>query len=178
VEIGGITNPADLPEAIRTASSAMVELVARRDYWRHLNDEYRTLYRAHRDAKEAEADTRWVVEWRATLTPWQRLMQRLKKTQPPPSPVTFNRPFTIPPYTPTTEQLDNMKRLLTHILAGSAEDTRIDWLEVAELYREQGLFQEAQDALSRYVDDHSSVTAKVLAEQIAKRASAPIRYRM
>jgi hypothetical protein len=170
--------PADLTEAIRTASSAMVELAARHDYWRHLNDEYRTKYRAHRDVEEAEADARWLYEWRATLTPWQRLIQRIKKTQPPALPASFNRPFTIPPYTPTTEQLDNMKRLLTLILAGALDDAWIDWLEVAELYREQGLFHEAQDALGRYIDDHSSVTAKVLAEQIAKRVSAPIRYRM
>ena len=105
-------------------------------------------------------------------------MQRLNKTQPPPLPATFNRPFTIPPYTPTTEQLDNMKRLLTLILAGSADAAWIDWLEVAELYREQGSFQEAEDALGRYIDDHSSVTKGVLAEQIAERVSAPIRYRI
>lgn len=171
-------NPADLPEAIRTASSAMVELAARRDYWRHLNDEYRTLYRAHRDAEDAESDTRWLEEWRATLTPWQRLIQRLKKTQPPAPPASFKRPFTIPPYTPTTEQFDNMKRLLALILAGLADDAWIDWLEVAELYREQELFQEAQDALGRYIDDHSSLTKGFLAEQITKRVSAPIRYRM
>jgi len=171
-------SPGDLPEAIRTASSAMVELAARRDYWRHLNDEYRTVYRAHRDAEEAESDARWLCEWRATLTPWQRLIQRIKKTQPPAPPASFNRPFTIPSYTPTTEQLDNMKRLLTLILAGALDDAWIDWLEVAELRREQGLFQDAQDALGRYIDDHSSVTAKVLAEQIAKRVSAPIRYRI
>ena len=171
-------NPADLPEAIRTASSAMVELAARRDYWRHLNDEYRALYRAHRDAEDAESDARWLKERRATLTPWERFTQRLKKTQPPLPPDTLNRPFTIPPYAPTSEQLDNMKRLLTLILAGSADDAWIDWLEVAELYREQRLFQEAQDALGRNTDDHSSVTAKVLAEQITERVSAPIRYRM
>ena len=47
------------------------------------------------------------------------------------------------------EQLDNMKRLLALILAGAADDAWIDWLEVAELYREQGLLQEAQDALGR-----------------------------
>jgi hypothetical protein len=170
--------PADLPEAIRTASSALVEMVARRDYWRHLNDEYRTLYRAHRDGEEAESDTRWLEEWRATLTPLQRLIQRLKKTQPPPPPASFTRPFTTPPYTPTTEQLGNMKRLLTLILAESAGRTWVDWLEVAELYREQGSFQEARDSLSRYNDDHTSVTAKVLAEQIWLRSGAPIRYRL
>jgi hypothetical protein len=71
-----------------------------------------------------------------------------------------------------------MKRLLTLILAGSAGDAWIDWLEVAELYREQGLFQEAQDALSRYIDYHSSVTRTLLAEQIDQRVSALIRYRM
>ena len=36
-------SPSDLPEAIRTASSAMVELAARRDYWRHLNDKRTSL---------------------------------------------------------------------------------------------------------------------------------------
>ena len=71
-----------------------------------------------------------------------------------------------------------MKRLLTLILAGSADAAWIDWLEVAELYREQGLFQKAQDALGRYTDDHLSVTKGVLAEQVAERVSAPVRYRM
>ena len=71
-----------------------------------------------------------------------------------------------------------MKRLLALILAGSADAAWIDWLEVAELYREQGSFQEAQDALGWNTDDHSSVTAKVLAEQITERVSAPIRYRI
>jgi len=70
-----------------------------------------------------------------------------------------------------------MKRLSILILAGSADDAWIDWLEVAELYREQGLFLEAQDALGRYTDNHLSVTKGVLAEQIAKRVSAPVRYR-
>jgi hypothetical protein len=111
------------------------------------------------------------------LTPWQRVIQRIKKTQPSAPPASFKRPLTILPYTPTAEQLGNMKRLLTLILAGSADDAWIDWLEAAELYRERGLFQEAQDALGRYIDDHSSVTAKVLAEQIGKRVSAPVRYR-
>ena len=105
-------------------------------------------------------------------------MQRLNKTQPPPLPATFNRPFTIPPSTPTTEQLGNMKRLLTLILADSADDAWIDWLEVAELFREQGLFQEAKDALGRYNDCHPSATKGVLAEKIAMRVSAPVRYRI
>jgi hypothetical protein len=49
---------------------------------------------------------------------------------------------------------------------------------VVELYREQGLFQGAQAALGRYIDDHAPVTKKVIAEQIGKRVSAPIRYGM
>ena len=70
-----------------------------------------------------------------------------------------------------------MKRLLTPILADSAGKNWIDWLEVSELYREQGSFLEAQDALGRNNDDHSSVTKGVLAEQITERVSAPVRYR-
>ena len=48
---------------------------------------------------------------------------------------------------------------------------------MVELYREQGLFQGAQAALGRYIDDHSSVTKKVLAQQIGLRVSGPVRYR-
>jgi len=79
--------------------------------------------------------------------------------------------------TPTTERLGNMKRLSILILAGSADDAWIDWLEVAELHREQGLFQEAKDALGRNTDDPSTVTKGVLAEKIAMGVSAPVRYR-
>ena len=71
-----------------------------------------------------------------------------------------------------------MKRLLTLILAEAADAAWIDWLEVAELYREQGSFQEAEDALGRDTDAHSSLTKGVLAEQITERVSAPVRYRM
>jgi hypothetical protein len=70
-----------------------------------------------------------------------------------------------------------MKRLLTLILARASDDAQIDWLEVSELYREQGLFHEAQDALRRHFDEHSSVTKNVLAEQITERVFAPVRYR-
>jgi hypothetical protein len=59
-----------------------------------------------------------------------------------------------------------------------ADDAWIDWLEVAEPYREQGSFQKAQDALGRYNDYRSSATKEVLAEQITERVSAPIRYRI
>ena len=49
---------------------------------------------------------------------------------------------------------------------------------MVELYREQGSFQKAEDALGRYTEDHFSVTKEVLAEQITERVSAPVRYRM
>lgn len=169
-------NPSDLPEAIRRASSPLVELAARRNYWRHLNDAYRTLYRAHRDSEEAESDARWLDEWRATLTPWQRLIQRLKNTQPPQSLAPFDRPFTIPPYTPTAEQLDNMKRLLTLILVGVARDSRTDWLEVAELHRELSQFDAAAAALINCAADHQRATKNVIDQQIRRRSAAPIRY--
>ena len=42
-----------------------------------------------------------------------------------------------------------MKRLLVLIQDGADEPFKIDWLEVAELYREQGLFAQARDALVR-----------------------------
>jgi hypothetical protein len=86
--------------------------------------------------------------------------------------------FTVPPYNPTAEQLDNMKRLLTLILDGAEAPFKIDRLEVAELYREQGLFAQVQDALSRCDEDHQRVTKGVIERLVNDCYSGPVRYRM
>lgn len=42
--------PTDLPHVIANASSPRLEVMARRNFWRHLNNGYRELHSAHRAA--------------------------------------------------------------------------------------------------------------------------------
>ena len=71
-----------------------------------------------------------------------------------------------------------MKRLLELILEKTHEPYGPDMLEVAELYRELGRFEEAQDALKKCPADDIGVPEKLMASLIRKGQRAPIRYRM
>lgn len=71
-----------------------------------------------------------------------------------------------------------MARLLILILADTEAPFTIDWLEVAELYREQGLFDEAEDALGRCPEDQQRVTKGVISGLVDDRSVGPKRFRM
>jgi len=169
---------AQLPQIIATTKSPHVEVTARRNYWRDLNDEYRVTYRAYRDMEQALEQAQWYDDYYASLPTWQRPFRKLLKSKPPDNFPKDRRPFSAPPYTPSPEQLDNMAKLLTLILAGSAAEDWIDWLEVAELYREQGMFDEAKDALGRCPEEQQRVTKGVIAGLVDGRSIAPVRFRL
>jgi hypothetical protein len=169
---------ADLPSVINSASSPRLEATARRNYWRYLNDAYRVQYKAYREKEDLKADAQWRRDYYASLPFFQRAASKLLRRKPKwdfPKP---ERPFTVPPYKPTTEQTQNMARLLALILNETDQPSKADQLEVAELYRELGQFEAAADALSSCNEDHQQVTKKVISEQIELRSAAPIRYRM
>jgi hypothetical protein len=170
-------NPTDLPHVIANASSPRLEVAARRNYWRHLNDDYRNEYRTHRAAEDAIKNTWWRRAHRASFFTLQHASRKLLGVKPKPE-VNAERPFTVPPHNPTAAQLDNMKRLLSLILEGAEAPFKIDWLEVAELYREQGLFAQAEHALSRCNEDHQRVTRGVVQRLVDDRSVGPVRYRI
>ena len=89
-----------------------------------------------------------------------------------------NKPFTAPPYQPSQLQVANMTRLLELLLEGGNETYGPDLLEVTELYRELGRFDEAKTALQSCTEDDIGVTSKLLAKMIDDRTTAPVRYRM
>ena len=64
--------PEDLPQAIATARTPAIELAARLDYLQYLNQPYRELYIAHRDAEDAATKAAWVAANPDTRTWWQR----------------------------------------------------------------------------------------------------------
>jgi hypothetical protein len=172
---------ADLPEATRSPNKA-IELVARRLYWLHLNDAYRDLYRAHREAEDKASQEMWAAEWQAanpdTRTVWSKLISNLLRRKPVEAPPIQNKPFTVPPYQPSPLQVDNMTRLLELLLEDGNEAYGPDPLEVTELYRELGRFEEAKTALQACTDDDIGVASKLLSKMIDDRNTAPVRYRM
>ncbi len=171
----------DLPEATLSRNKA-IELVARRLYWLHLNDAYRAVYRAHREAEDKASQAKWAAEWQAanpdTRTAWTKLFSLLLRRKPVTAPPMQNKPFTVPSYQPSPLQVDNMTRLLELLLEGGNQMYGPDPLEVTELYRELGRFDEARTALEACTEDDIGVTSKLLLRMIDDRTTAPVRYRM
>ena len=153
--------PAELlPECIAKPRSEEVEVAARLEYWRHLNHPYRERYRQHRDAEER---TWW---------------DKLRGVKVPSYSRSPGAPFTFPAFQATDEQLQNMKRLsqILHARGTAARDGNI--LVLAELYREQGRFEEAELVISTIAEQDVDVTSKLIAGLIKDKKSAPVRYRM
>ena len=172
---------ADLPHAVNSPNKA-VELAARREYWIDLNHDYRDLYRAYRGAEDKASQAKWVADWHAA-NPDQRSafkkgsdwLLRRKPAAPPPM---DDKPFSVPDYQPTQLQLENMTRLLELVLEKDNEPYGPDMLEVAEIYRELGRFDEAQLAFNLCPEDDRGASDKVVQRMIDKGVPAPVRYNM
>jgi hypothetical protein len=144
-----------------------VELVVRRRYWRYLNDPYREIYRAHRKAVDSAAQ-----KAKGSNTLRAQLAGKLRSVTAPELFAPPSRAFTVPPYSLTQHQKGNMQKLL-HLLQKSEQP---DPVEVAELHRELGRFDEATAALQACTEDDSGFTSKLLAKMIDDRTTAPVRY--
>lgn len=172
---------ADLADATQSPSPT-VELVARRQYWMHLNDPYREFYRAHRKAEDQAAQEKWDAEWHSanpdTRPVLRKFLDLVLRKKPPSPPPMDTRPFSAPPYQPSVVQVENMERLLELILEKTHEPYGPDFLEIAELYRELGNFEAAADALNQCPADDIGVPEKLMENLIKKQQMAPIRYRM
>jgi hypothetical protein len=172
---------ADLADATLSNRKA-VELVARRQYWMHLNDPYRELYRAHRQAEDQAAQEKWDADWYAAnpdqRSVWRKFVDRLLRKKLPTPPPMDTRPFSAPPYQPSELQVQNMERLLELILEKTHEPYGPDMLEVAELYRELGFFEDALNALNQCPADDVGVPEKLMERLISEGQRAPIRYRI
>ena len=161
-----------LPECIVEADREDIEVAARLEYWRHLNHPYRDQYRQHRNAEEAATKAAWEAANPDRRTWWGKFCGRKAPTysRPPGS------PFTYPAFEATEEQLQNMKRLGEILLAWGAASQCGYILELAELYREQGRFDEAEQVISIHDNNEGDVTSKLITKLIKERQLAPMRY--
>lgn len=172
VEIANKVPKHELPLVIASARNWQMVLLARLDYWQDLNHAYREQYRSHRDAEDAATKAHWEQNNPDNRTWWQKL----RGVKPPSYLLTNDRPFTFPSFQPTIEQRENMQALIELIgQEGIADKYKI---ELAELHRELGQFDDAQLFLSRLSADEQTPTSRHIKNMVAKQVSAPIRFSM
>lgn len=166
-----------LAECITKADSEDMEVAARLEYWRELNHPYRDEYRQHREAQEAATKAAWEAANPDRRTWWDKLRrQKAPRYRRPP-----DSPFTYPAFEPTGEQLQNMARLCNILLSRCSEPGRggaLALLTLAELYREQGLFYEAEGIICAIDAKEECATRNLITDLIKEKQTAPMRYRM
>jgi hypothetical protein len=166
-------DPEGLPQAIAEARNPSIELVARLDYWQHLNHSYRERYRAHREAE----DTATKAIWEASNPDLRSSMQKaLKLGRIPNYTPPVDRPVTFPHFEPSAAQRENMMAALD--LIPGATDAERYALERVELHRELGQFREAQQALQAVDSETYSTLHRLTSRLIDIEVSAVVRYRL
>lgn len=165
---------AQFPECIAKASSQEMEVAARLGYWRHLNHPYRQAYRQHRDAEEAATKAKWEAENADRRTRWDKFRGRNAPIYSRPT----GSPFTYPAFDVSGEQLENMRRLSGILDKWHASSRTAYTLELAELYREQGRFGEAEGVILTLAEQDADVTSNLIASLVKERQTAPMRYKM
>jgi len=167
--------PAELLlECIAQTDCEDIEVAARLEHWRHLNHPYRERYRPHRDAEEAATKAAWEAHHPDRKSWWDKVRGQKAPTYSRPP----GNPFTYPAFVATDQQLQNMKRLSEIFSARGAASRSRYTLELAELCREQGRFDEAERVILTLDNDDLDVTRNLIAKLIKEKESAPIRYRM
>jgi hypothetical protein len=163
-----------LADCIAKPNSLNIEVAARLMYWRTLNHPYRTRYRLHRNAEEAATQSAWEKAHPDRRTWWDRLLRR----KPPAYVRSPESPFTVPPFEPSGAQMQNMQRLCELLEARRKASVRGYCLELIELYREQGLFDDARRVMSTLGREYEGPDRNVMDRMIDEKEAAPIRFRM
>lgn len=164
-----------LVECIAKADSEDMEVAARLEYWRYLNHPYRQKYLQHWDVEEAATK----AVWEAANPDRRRWWDKLRRPKAPRYSSLPGRPFSYPAFEPTDEQLQNMKRLCKILLAWGLESRRgYDAIALAELYRQQGRYDEAEVIIFTLDENEEGVTSNLIAKLIKEKEPALMRYRI
>ncbi len=161
-----------LSECIAQTDREDIEVAARLGYWRYLNHPYRDRYRLHRDAEESATKAGWEVGNPDLRTWWDKFCGRKAPSysRPPGS------PFTYPVFEATDEQRQNMQHLSDILRAWCVASRRGYAMELAELYREQGRFEDAERVIQTLDERDVGVTSNLISRLIKEKQTAPMRY--
>jgi hypothetical protein len=167
-----MVDPEELPQAIAQALNPSIELVARLDYWQHLNHPYREHYRAHREAEDAATKAAWEASNPDTRSSIHKALKpgRIPKYTP-----LAERPLTFPPFEPSAAQRENMMAALD-LIPGAADAERYA-LERVELHRELGQFNEAREVLHAVDGATYPTLHRLTTRLIDMEVTAVVRYR-
>lgn len=163
-----------LLDCIKQCKDEDMEILARFAYWRFANHEYREIYKAHRDAEELQNKLIWDNSQKELQSWWKRALC----FSTPEYARSVTSTFTVPLFEPSDEQMDNMTQLSEKILAAQKSSQRKNALNLAELYRELGRFEEAKFQINQIPDHELGTSSKIIDEHIEKQESALIRFRM
>lgn len=161
--------PEDLPDAIMKARTTDIEFAARMTYWQHLNQPYRELYRAHRDAEELTTRAAWEAENPDLRTWWQKLRKVEARLYIRPE----NGIFTYPDHELSEKQRENMSKLLE-----MQKGFPIDYITCAELHRELGQFEQGGRVLQERPNEKKNIILRLMGQLILGKITAPVRYRV
>jgi hypothetical protein len=163
-----------LQDCIQSAEEDGMEILARFAYWRHANHGYRAIYKVHRDVEEEENKLVWDVSQRESQSWWKRALRL-------PTPEYLRSAasrFTVPPFDPSDTQIENMTILSDKLRASQIDNPKAHALDLAEIYRELGRFEEAQIQINKIPENETGTTSKLIAKLIDDRERALVRYRM
>jgi hypothetical protein len=163
----------DLPLAVKSCSKP-IELQARRLYWRYLNHEYRLVYKAHMVAS-AQGKIRSSAAARLVSLCLELAVKGLLPDRDK-AKASIATPDNHPPFEPSADQKLNMERLIELIQERGHDDQPSDMAEVAELYRELGLFDQAKEAINRSSPDRTRLPIKLIARMIDSKQRAPFSF--
>jgi hypothetical protein len=164
---------ADFPVAVQSCSKP-IELQARRMYWRYLNHDYRNVHRT-RIATSVQSKNRSRAGMRLLLL-CAKLVGRTFRITRSNAFMPDAMPINQAPFKLSADQKLNMMRLLELIQDGGHDVQHPDLVEVAELYRELGLFEQARGAINCSSPDRTRLPIKLIADMIDREEQAPFLY--
>lgn len=168
-----LPQPHELGQCIASNPAPAIEIAARTELWWHHNHAYRHGYRAHRAAEEQATRQAWEAAHPDQRTLWDKLQGKPAPQYHRPR----NAPFTIPPFVPTKEQLQNMQQLCALLEQEGSEFPDYQAITLAELYRQQSLWAQAQASLDKVSpQERQHQPFGLIQQMLHEKTAAPMRY--
>ena len=163
----------ELENCLAASPIAAVEIAVRTELWWQHSHAYRQSYRMHRAAEEQATRQAWEAAHPDQRTWWEKFRGKAAPQYQRPS----NAPLTTPPFKPTGEQLINMKKLCMLLEQKASEFPSSQALMLAELYRQQSLWEQAQACLDKVSpEEQQHQPFGLIQDMLRKPTATPIRY--
>ena len=107
----------------------------------------------------------------------RKFCDMLLRRKAPSAPPAKDKPFTFPDFEPTEIQTENMLRLVELVTSNPEKYSKDYPVELAELFRELGKFNEAIYLLQNISTENQDMVTGLILKMAIEKHTAPIRYR-